>query len=168
VQVLPRIPGGERCREKQTMKTSKVFLTVILCWVVSVPAQPPITKTGLATPKCVVWELIRAAKDNNLDRVIDRTDLAEIYRGPHGRETRDLVDFLRGIDLNTAKIQGAAWISDPPLEKESIIVETATGNELRFDFQLVKSKMVLGNRPYSHHEIPIIPRYELIEIHQHP
>jgi hypothetical protein len=118
-------------------------------------------------PKAVALDLVHAAKENNLDRVINSADLPEIYRGPHGREPQDLVKFLRDIDLDEVRIKGGETVSDPPAETESVLLETPDGS-MRIDFRLRTTRLVLGDTEYSHHEVPIPPRYEIVEIHQHP
>jgi len=65
------------------------------------------------------------------------------------------------------KIRGGETVSDPPSQRESVILESE-GGKMRIDFRLRTKAMVLGDTEYSHYEIPIPPRYEIVEIHQHP
>ena len=99
--------------------------------------------------------------------VLGAADCTEIYKGSHGRKPKDLVNVLKSIDLKAAKVQGGEALSEPPDERVSVIVETSA-DRMRFDLRLRRSELVLGDRPYSHQEVPAEQHYVVVEIHQHP
>lgn len=144
------------------MKKLCLLALLAVVWV----DAPAAGNTVPVPPVQVIYDLIAAAKANDLDAFARHLDCGKVAMGPHGRSLANTIMFLRSIDLDTAEVLGTSTGATRPPPGESVILRTRD-DEFRFDLELRASELLLGERPYSHREVKAPAHYMVIEIHQH-